>query len=124
MMMGKSPVNSSPKPNSIDSDMNSDSDESQDDDKDSKMMAMQNLLDGLSDLVSDDMKPYINKAKQAMSLSDDSQNENMESSGEKPPAKSGLDVSIGMGADKSPQDENDSNPKGFLAILAKRMKNK
>lgn len=139
MMMGKgssnmpSKMSNMPK-SSMGMDDSSDEDSDNGDDKAAKMAAMQNLLDGLSDLVGDDMKPYIDKAKQSMNLShDEPDGDEMGSPEDNMQPKSGMDVTIGMGAGKpSPMDsmgkdsseEDDSNPKGFLAILAKRMKTK
>lgn len=105
-------------------------DEGSKDSMSSKLLAMQNILDNLSDIVGEDMKPYIEQAKQSMHM----QHEQAEGdemgveNAEDGQPKGGLDVSIGLGGkpgeDESEEDDENMPKKGFLAILAKRMKNK
>lgn len=101
----------------------------------SKLLAMQNILDNLSDIVGDDMKPYIEQAKQSLHLQHEQaegdkmgvENEEEHEMNQGMPVKSGLGVTIDMGA-KPPMSENEDEDeeglpkKGFLAILAKKMK--
>jgi hypothetical protein len=103
----------------------------------SKLLAMQNILDNLGDIVGEDMKPFIEQAKQSMHMQHEQaegdemgvQNEQEHEMGEDGQPKAKLDVAIGVGGKPSmgeeSEDEDESMPKkGFLAILAKRMKNK
>jgi hypothetical protein len=129
MMMGKSMPPKGMPPEMSDEDESMDGENS--DDKGSmgsKLLAMQNILDNLGDIVGDDMKPYIEQAKQSMQQhgqsEDDGQNPEMDDDGA---PKSGLDVSIGLGgkppmSDDSDEDEEGLPKKGFLAILSKKMK--
>jgi hypothetical protein len=122
-----------------------DGDEEDDSDqKSAKMMALNELLDSIGQIASDDLKPHIQEMQRNLHMSSESPDtgheepDGDEDSGlPPPPAKGAIDISVGMGA-KPPmgekmggapsgddEDEEEGLPKGgFLAILAKKMKKK
>lgn len=140
MPSSESSMNSSPDM------MDEDSDDEQGD-KSSKMMALNNILGSLGEIVSDDLKPHIEEMQRDLRMksgekdpSDPMQGDDSDEDGMPPaPQKGALDVTIGMGAkppmsgmpgmgdksDSGEEDEDENLPKGgFLSILAKKMKKK
>lgn len=97
-----------------------------------KLLALQKFLDSIGEIVGDDIKPYIEEAKQSMHLmheqeeGDDLGVEEAEE-GMEVPEKEGIDIKFGMKGKKDPmieeEEEEDGLPKkGFLAILSKKLK--
>jgi hypothetical protein len=120
----KSQMGGGQMPQQEDSSQMSDDDQS----KSSKLLALQNLLGSIAELSGDDMRPYIEQAQQSLHLAHESEegddmgvDDAQEASSDKP----AMDISVGMGApgmDSSKSDEeDDGKPKGFLAILAKKV---
>lgn len=139
MMSGKPMPSMGSQSSAPSSDMMSDqdSDETDKDSMSSKLLAMQNILDNLSDIVGDDMKPYIDQAKESLHMQHEQaegdqmgvENEQEHEMNEDGMPKSGMDITVDMGGKPSmseePEDDDENMPKkGFLAILAKRMKAK
>jgi len=105
-------------------------DDSMEDGKAGKLLGLNNLLDAISEISDEDLRPHIEKMKSSIPM----EPENGEEVEEKMPG--GLEVQIGMGKpEKSPEmlgeedneeeDDDEDEPKsGFLAILSKRMKEK
>ncbi len=148
MMMGKTSGFGSKSPSSAPASAGPDEgspEDEQDDSKDSKLLALQNLLGAISELSDEDIRPDIEKLKNQVHMGheaaegdemgvDQAQEHDMMSSpedemGGKP---GGLSVEVGMGGAKpggpmsnpGEEDEEDMPKGGFLAILSKKMNKK
>lgn len=128
-------------PSSMMSDDDSDQDDMQDDEKDNsksgKLLALQNMLGAIEELAGDDLKPYIEEIKNKLHMAhEQAENDSMgvsdamgEDSGLPDKAAMGVDITMGkaptMGESSDDEEDDEDAPKGgFLAILAKKMKNK
>ncbi len=128
MMMGKSQGSMPPSkgmPPEMDDSQDQDMGE-ESDDKSSKLLALQNLIGAIGDLAGDDMKPYIDQMQQSMHMQhEEAEGDQMGTDEAKQGmdgGKPGVDVSIGVGKPGMPEEDEGDKPKGFLAILAKKMK--
>jgi len=133
--MGVGGVSRMPKPEKA-QDMQDREDESEgEEDHTSKIMALDELLDAIGDMVSDELKPYVEDLQKKL-------HEGVEKPGEDegheepdgdeglpmPPAKGKVDIMVGMGAkpmSAEDEDEDEGDGKGdFLSLLSQRMKKK
>lgn len=103
-------------------------------DKSGKLLALQNLLGSIAELSDDDMRPYIEQAQQSLHMAhestegdkmgvDDAENSMMDNDS-MDQSKPAMDISVGMGTPSNDMSEDDHKPKGFLAILAKKVAKK
>lgn len=99
-----------------------------------KLLALQNLLGSIAELSDDDMRPYIEQAQQSLHMAhessegdkmgvEDSENSMMDDD-QMDSSKPAMDISVGMGEPSDGMKEDDHKPKGFLAILAKKVAKK
>lgn len=109
--------------------------------KGAKLLALQNILGGIAEISDDEMRPYIEQAMQQIHLSHEEgegdqmgaqdASDAMHPDGSDTP---GMDITVGMGnpsddmssdsdsdSNSTSDDEDEGKPKGFLAILAKKM---
>lgn len=110
----------------------------QEDSKSGKLLALQNLLGSISEISDEEMRPYIENMQQQLHMSHENEEGDQEGMDDAMMAhgsdmnngmgSAGPDIAIGVGAPPPSADEEDEEdegkPKGFLAILAKKVAKK
>lgn len=103
------------------------------DSKSGKLLALQNILEGISELSGEEMAPDIERLLSQVHMGhEEAEGDNLgmeQAQDGMMPKKPGIDVEIGLGSAEKPdemgdEEEEDENGKpkgGFLAILSKKM---